>query len=178
MALTSPKAVRFCLAGALLRAAHDLGVGEPPEAYDGSSDGDPPRLTTTATAFAVVSAGGVAQAKPFWPGVVNDEVRQWLAEDPTTAIFSISAQLLNHDRIHEPVDATPRTTTLVQLVINLNDVQPSSHARALDALDRGLHALEAIDRNTLGLADRADPKAAHDPDADPDADAPGTTETQ
>lgn len=141
VALTSLSAVRWCLAGALLRSAEDAGLGEPAAVYDGSGGADPPRLGVTATAFALVVAGGLA-VKDFCPGLASSAVRSWMAEEPNVAVWSAAAQLLHNDRIMEP-SGEPPLSPLLRLAFVFNDTKPASHRYALAALDRAVAALQS-----------------------------------
>jgi hypothetical protein len=156
----SSRAVRFCVAGALLRAAHDLGVPEARDAYVNTPSGTAVHLTSTSVAAALLAAGSVGE-KAFWEDLLSDEIRAWAANSPEIAVLSIAAQLLQLDRTLEPF-GTPRRTLLPHLVIEANDGRPASHPRTLRALQRGLAALEVAMRPMLRQEAASSPAEADD----------------
>ena len=148
--LSSERAVRFCLSGALLRAADDEGLAEPSEVYAGVQGGDEPRrLGATRVAFAMLAAASIFEARRSSLLAADKGEKRRPSNASPTALLSVAARLLQMDA-QLPGFESSRVSVLMRLVWDMNDLSPKSRTRALSALDRAFDAAAALLHLTAG----------------------------
>lgn len=133
-----PDAVRFCAAGALLRAAAHAGVVEPlalmiEDDTPGAKPGPPPSAPVAAAACALCAAAGARLSGAPW------ELRS--STELGGAVTNTLATMLDEARSLHEAAAPPRLLTAVATV---NDVPPTT----LPALIADLRAATTVARAT------------------------------
>lgn len=152
VAAADPDAVRFCAAGALLRAAAEAGVVEPlalmiEEDTPGAKPGPPPSAPVAAAACALCAVAGARLGAPW-------ELRS--STERGGAVANTLATLPDEARSLHEAAAPPRLLTAVATV---NDLPPTT----LPTLLADLRAATAVARATARHPDEpANARRLHD----------------